>query len=365
MAYEKISLISGKFGVLSVTLSDMVRNIRILLTVIVAAALWACGDDDRFRVEGVVDGLGTRGLQLMYESGNGLHTEMVQAIDGKFSAEGSSKDYTLAHLVTTDGRLIARMLVRNGQTLKCVFDVDNPYNIQIKGNKPSEEWAKFLRENHELLRGDDHAAANRQILGYVDDHKGDMQSSALMLTQYYAVDGESRADSIFALIAPGARPEAMVSAYRRMVSRLNTAALEEKMRSFNIYNAAGKQESYYPGRTSYSMIYFSGAPGERRDMVAPVLHRLVDSLPKRRIQVIEISMAPDTTVWKRNWRADTTAWAQVWVPGGPANPNFAPLDIPRLPYWILCDSTGTQVYRGSDISVAVDSLRGRIHAKNI
>lgn len=183
--------------------------------------LWACGDDDRFRVEGVVDGLGTRGLQLMYESGNGLHTETIQAIDGKFSAEGASKDYTLAHLTTTDGRLIARMLVRNGHTLKCVFDVDNPYNIQVKGNKPTEEWAKFLRENHEQLRSSDHAGANRLILDYVDSHKSDIQSAALMLTQYYAVDGESRADSIFALISPEARPDALVSAYRRMVSRLS------------------------------------------------------------------------------------------------------------------------------------------------
>lgn len=186
-----------------------------------------------------------------------------------------------------------------------------------------------------------------------------------MLTQYYAVDGESRADSIFALISPEARPDALVSAYRRMVSRLNTAAIEEKVRSFNLYSAQGKHENFYPGRASYSMLYFSGAPGERRDMVTPVMHRLVDSLPKRRIRVVEISMAPDTAVWKRNWRADTTAWAQVWVPGGPANPTFAPLDIPRLPYWILCDSLGVQVYRGSDISAAVDSLRRRIHARNI
>lgn len=357
--------ISDKFAILSVSLSDMVRNIRILLILTVCGMLWACGDDDRFRVEGVVDGLGTRGLQLMYESGNGLHTETIQAIDGKFSAEGASKDYTLAHLTTTDGRLIARMLVRNGHTLKCVFDVDNPYNIQVKGNKPTEEWAKFLRENHEQLRSSDHAGANRLILDYVDSHKGDIQSAALMLTQYYAVDGESRADSIFALISPEARPDALVSAYRRMVSRLNTAAIEEKVRSFNLYNAQGKHENFYPGRASYSMLYFSGAPGERRDMVTPVMHRLVDSLPKRRIRVVEISMAPDTAVWKRNWRADTTAWAQVWVPGGPANPTFAPLDIPRLPYLILCDSLGVQVYRGSDISAAVDSLRRRIHARNI
>ena len=110
--------ISDKFAILSVSLSDMVRNIRILLILTVCGMLWACGDDDRFRVEGGVDGLGTRGLQLMYESGNGLHTETIQAIDGKFSAEGASKDYTLAHLTTTDGRLIARMLVRNGHTLK-------------------------------------------------------------------------------------------------------------------------------------------------------------------------------------------------------------------------------------------------------
>ena len=343
----------------------MQRTIRILFTVIAALQLWACGDDDTFRVEGVVDGLGTRGLLLVYEAGGGVTTVPVQAIDGKFSVEGISKDYTLAHLTTADGKMIARMLVRNGQTLKCVFDVDNPYNVQIKGNTPSEEWAKFLRENHEALRSDDHGEGNNAILRYVDAHKDAIQSAALMLTAFYAVDRQSVADSIFALIAPSARPDALVAGYRRMVSRLNSAALEGKVKSFNLYGAHGEMENYYPGRTSYSLLYCSGGRGERRDTVDRVMRVLIDSLPKRRIKVLEVSMAPDTTTWMHNWRSDTTAWAQVWVPGGTANPQFVDLDIPRLPYWILCDSLGQQVYRGTSPSVARDSLRRRIHARNI
>jgi hypothetical protein len=327
--------------------------------------LWACGDSDRFRIEGVVDGLGTRGLQLIYVNGNSIATDDTHAIDGKFVVEGSSKEYTLAHLLTANGKVIASVLVRNGQTLKVVFDVENPYNIQVKGCKPSEELAKFLRDNGDVLGGNDREAANRLIIDYVSRHKKDIQSSALMLTQFYGEDNESRADSVFALISPEARPDALVSGYRLAVSRLNTVVLEEKVRSFNLYSAKGESENFFPGRTSYSLIYFSGLPGERRDTVCPIMKRLVDSLPTRRIQVIEVNMAADTTEWKRNWRADTTAWAQVWVPGGVANPTFTALNIPRLPYWILCDSMGAQVYRGSRPSIAVDSLRRRIHAKNI
>jgi hypothetical protein len=327
--------------------------------------LWACGDGDRFRIEGVVDGLGTRGLQLIYVSDKGIATFDTHAIDGKFAVEGSSKEYTMAHLLTANGKVIASVLVRNGQTLKVVFDVENPYNIQVKGCKPTEEWAKFLRENGDVLGSKDYEAANQLIIDYVSRHKSDIQSSALMLTQFYSEDNESRADSVFALISPEARPDMLVAGYRAVVSRLNTVVIEEKVRSFNLYAATGERENFYPGRTSYSLIYFSGQPGERRDTVRPIMQRLVDSLSTRRIQVIEVSMAADTTEWKRNWRADTTAWAQVWVPGGVANPTFTALNIPRLPYWILCDSMGNQVYRGSHPSVAVDSLRRRIHAKNI
>lgn len=334
----------------------------LLLISLAGMAMHSCGDDERFRVEGVVDGLGTRGLLFVYETdGGGVQTVMAQAIDGKFSIVGSSKEYTLGQLLTADSRVVARVVVRNGQTLKCVFDLENPYNVQIKGNSVCEDWAKFLRENEQGLRNDSHAEANALIRNYISDHKDDMASTALLLTQYYAVGDESVVDSLMSVIDPSARPESLVAGYRRMVARLNSAAIEGKMTSFSLYRADGSIENYFPGRTSYTLVYFSGRGNERRDTIKPILHRLIDSLSMRQIKVMEVSLVPDTTIWMNHYRADSARWAMLWSPGGPANPSFISLDIPRTPYWVVTDSTGAQVYRGTTLSTAVDTLRRRLH----
>jgi hypothetical protein len=103
------------------------------------------------------------------------------------------------------------------------------------------------------------------------------------------------------------------------------------------------------------LLYFTDGAGNRRDTIISKITPKFEQYSRRRFKVLDVSMAPDTLDWKRT-AIDTLAWTQVWAPGGVANPQFDNLNIPRLPYYILTDSTGRQVYRGSQLKVALDSL---------
>ena len=339
------------------------KLIKIIFSVFALLTIAACGDNTKFTIGGRIDGLGTRAVYVIYAANGNITKQMTAAIDGKFSISGESPDYTIVELFAASSDPLARMLVKNGQTLSCKLSIDEPLKNQIKGNKPTEEWITFLRQNNEILSTGTPEMIDRLIGGYVADHRDNIVSSLLLLTSYNSVDHESQADSLFALIAPQARPEKLVEGYRMLLSLNNTSAFNVKVKSFSLYSYGDSTEWYMPSRSSYSLLYFTDGAHNRRDTIISKITPEYEKYSRKRFKVVDVSMTPDTLEWKRT-AVDSLAWAQVWVPGGVANPQFDNLNIPRLPYYILTDSTGRQVYRGTQLTIALDSLDRCLSKKN-
>ncbi len=333
-------------------------KLRLIIAAVVASVMAACGDDTQFRVTGEVQGLGTRTINMLYVADGAVHQEGQPAIDGKFDLHGVSGEYTVVELFTAQHTLIARMIVKNGQTINCKLDLENPYTLELKGNKPVEQWSEWIRQNAGVIEIGNPGLVNKLVADFVVNHRDDILSSALMLTTYYAPDNESQADSLFALIAPAARPDKLVDDYRLLLSYNNSAHLNAKIRPFSLYSYGDSTEHYAPGKASYTLFYFANQE-HRRDTIVKAIDAIYDNYSRRRLKVLDISCAVDTTAWRRE-RPDSLRWTRVWTPGGVASAAFDHLNIPRLPYYILADSTGQQVYRGGSVKAAIDSLGRRL-----
>jgi len=61
-------------------------------------------------------------------------------------------------------------------------------------------------------------------------------------------------------------------------------------------------------------------------------------------------------VWKKSIENDSATWVQGWVVGAASAHSIERLGINRLPFFIIADSTGKQLYRGP----SVDSVTHRI-----
>lgn len=336
------------------------NTLRCLIILISSAILYACGDDSQFRIQGTVDGLGTGGLTMTYISGGNVRRAETMAVDGKFTFTGVSPEYTVAEITDSRRNLISRMLIRNGQSLTCTLDADDPYQTNIEGNKPSEQWSKFLRDNSAVLMDSSDTKVNAVISDYVTRNKNNVVAALLMMTQFRAVNHEFQADSLMAVISPEARPSQIVDGMRRILSDINNGAINGNMRNFNLYSAGDSLERYYLGHSSYTLFYFTGGTWEHRDTILPRLRRLDSDYPRRQLRIYEVSMTPDTTEWKRHARLDSVPWTQLWAVGGPANSHFDKLQIPRLPFFIVCDSVGKQVVRGSSLTQVTDTIVHRL-----
>ncbi|MDE6121334.1 MAG: hypothetical protein K2F63_06050, partial [Muribaculaceae bacterium] len=68
---------------------------------------------------------------------------------------------------------------------------------------------------------------------------------------------------------------------------------------------------------------------------------------------------PDTADWRKSVLPDSASWRQGWAAGTVSAIGVDRLAIPSLPFFVVCDSTGRQIYRGSDMTRAcalADSL---------
>lgn len=337
----------------------MVKRFNLLIVLVISLILSSCGDDSQFRITGSIDGLGTRHVYIMYVADGSVNRFMTTAIDGKFVIDGVSSDYTVVEIFSSTKELVGRVLAKNGQTIECSFNPDDYYAMKIKGNKPTEQWGRFLNENSKVLSTGTPAEVNALVKKYVVDNRDNIVSSLLMMTQYDAIDNESQADSLFSLIEPKARPEKLVDDYRRLLIQVNNSALNVKVRPFSLYSYGDSMERYSPSRSSCSLLYFSTVQSGR-DTIISTLRKAFDGYPRRRFKLVDVSFTPDTLSWKNVARMDSVGWPQVWAVGGVANSVFDELNIPRLPYFIVADSTGKQLYRGASVSRAVSAVNKRL-----
>ena len=329
---------------------------------VAALLLVSCGDDTQFRVEGTVEGLGTRTISMTYVSAGRLEQKSMVAIDGKFSLTGSSKDYTIAELSMSGNCVIARLLVRNGESVKCKLDIKNPAENSVSGNGASERWFKFLREKADTLSMP--GEANRLIARYVGQHKDDVVSSALMLTAYDAGNSQLEADSLISVIKPDARPESMVDGYRLLLSMVNSGAVNATVKPFTLISAGDSMERYYPIRHTCTLLAFTGADNGGRDTVINPLRSLRKQLPRGRMHIVEVSSVADSARWRSITVRDSANWTQVWVPAANAYPPFDGLQIPYVPFYVVSDSTGRVLYRGASVADAAGEAAALIKKRN-
>lgn len=323
-----------------------------LLSALLAAALAACGSDS-FNVEGRIEGVGRQNLRAVYYADGAVKMVPAMVIDGKFSITARAAVPTLVELYTSDRRLLGRFVVKNGETIKCEFDYHNPYDVTIEGNDLSERWADFLRGNSDALaRGDNPADVNALVARYVEQNPSDPLSPLLLVTLYDSAFDPAGAQTLLDRIDPADRPSSLLDGYAEMLASVNDKSALAPVKELRLYCLKDSMATYRPARHKASMICFSTAGSGRNDSIVKTLKRLAKATSGADRLILDISLDADTVQWKQAIEKDSATWTQTWAPGAVAAASVAPLAIDRLPFFIVTDSAGNQLYRGSELGKA-------------
>lgn len=339
----------------------MVRIIKhLLLAATAACALAACGDADRFAVEGTLEGGRSTNLRYVYYNGSAFMQGITAVRNGRFSFEGRSPAPAVIELYDNDYRLQGRLYAANGDKISCTIDPASPFLTQASGRKELERWTEWLRRNAGALRIG--SATDSLVAAYVGANPSDVVSTLLLTTLYDAStpEGLHRADSLLALIDAEARPMNITGSFVAMIED-NIAAPGARLHDFRARVRDRGNDTVRIAESPLWLVAVSTEHSGRADSVVPLL-QAADSMARKHkdLRVLDISLDQDTMAWRRIIRPDSARWMQVWVPGGTAARGLDSLGLPSLPYFFVADSTGRQLLRTPSASRARAFLASQV-----
>lgn len=331
----------------------MLKNSYFTIVFMALAMLLAsCGHSDRFVIEGQFEGEAPQSVRALFFAEGALQNVPVTVNEGKFRIEGRSELPVIIDIYLPDRMRVATVVAQNGETLEVKLNKDKPFSFSIKGDDTSEALSAWVKESSSILTSADPLAINEAVEKYVGTNSDNLLSTVLLLSYYDSSIDPVGAAALFDRIAPQARPSHLIDGYSEMVGTMKAA----------IESSLTQPISYYVGRDSANIMEASSNPytllavtsaNLGRDSIISILR---ECAAKPSLKVLELSIDGDSTVWRHSIAPDSAAWAQGWLPGGPMSAGIEQLALPRLPYFILVDSTGTQLMRTPSITAVTDRL---------
>jgi len=340
----------------------MKKQATIYISFMIALLLTACGHSDTFRIEGKLADGSTINLRMIYYSDGAVMAGITASKEGKFLYEGHVANPALIEIYDNDYRLFGRVVASPGEDIKVTLDPNNQYMIEADGNETNRQWSDFLRTNAEMLNSRNVKARNELIAKYVSDNPDSQVSELLMVTEFDAsvAGGALMADSLINLINPDVRNKGFSTAYAQMIERVGNKAANEKVAPIPYRKHGNDTAIFNPSAKPYNLIIFSDDKSGR-DSIKKELRRLIGQTPRSRYDILELSLDMDTVIWSRSTRQDSASWTQGWAAGAISAQSVDRLGLPEIPYYIVADSTGKQIWRGKSITDASAELKNNIN----
>ena len=290
----------------------MIKNVFFALVLLLMTGVVAGCDNGHFKVDARLDGLDNQNVRVVFAGDSGLTDLWIPAHEGRLRFKGSAGRLTLLSLFSADGAQLAMLAVCNGETVEIAGDFRQPDGWTVTGSDVNERWWNFKKTHADLYSG-----------------QGTRRDEAI---EDYA------AQEVFDMMTP---------LLRRANLRLQPMLLyNRERRDFASLNADGKTLLLY---------LWTNRQPDRADHV----RRLRDLWKNAgdSIVIADINLEADTSAWQSTLEADSARWQHYWAPGGPEDVAVKPLNIMYTPLYIVADSLGNQVYRGSDAQAAVNACR--------
>lgn len=336
----------------------MLRN-RYLYNLIaflsLCAATCACTSDS-FHVDGTIAGVTRQNLRAVYYADGAMRMVPVMVEGGKFSFDGRSADPAMVELYTSDRSLLGRFVAANGDKINCSFDRADPWNVTIEGNDLSDRWASFIRKNAAILGSGSQSDVNALVAGYVDGHAADPLSSLLLLTLYDSRSDPRGAADLLDKTDPDYRPRSLMEGYEHLLAAANDSAVRAPVKTLRVYGVRDSMTTVSPSRTGVTLISLSTSVSGRSDSIVRRFRALSKGATGRRLSIVDLSLDTDTAAWRASIAADTARWFQGWLPGGLGSSAVGTLGVSSVPFFIVTDSAGRQLYRGAALSEAVTTV---------
>lgn len=323
--------------------------------------LSGCGSDDECVITCEIEGLGNKGIELMYAD-RGVKRLSFHPVDGKVEMRVNLPRPALIEAFTLGNTRLFSIIGQNGDEISVKMKLDDPASLKVEGNEPSASYARITAANDSLLKKGTEDEVNALITREIHAAPSSMASTMLLINFFNTAGHELQADSLLNTISADARPTWLSGSFASTLGSQLSAMVKNEVPSISIHTGSDTMVRFNPSLQSYNLLVLSDR--RKPDSITKRLRSLRKDLKQRRLGILEVSIATDTATWKETISADSARWQQAWVPGGAGNQQIRNLAVPKVPYFIVADSSGKYVYRGQSLYTADTLIRSRLNFKN-
>lgn len=339
----------------------MQKIASIIAAMLLGMWIWSCGGPTSFKIKGELTDGATTNLYLKYYGANAVRSGVTAARDGKFEAEFSSPEPTIVEILDNEYHILARMFVKNGDEVNVTIDRTAPLNSRVTGNEINERWSSLINRHATLLSSGKSDSINIVIEDYITANPTDPVGALMFAAFYDSSTDPTHAMEVMEMIDPEGRPSGILDPYALIVGGFADSTAYGKVQPIKYRTA--KSDSviiFKPSDKKVSLIALSNENSKRSDSIVPHLKKIYNDYSSKKLQVIDFVLFADTGAFKRVTYRDSAKWIQAWLPGGILGKGIENLDIPDMPYFIVTDSAGTQLYRGTSATLAADKIKEAI-----
>lgn len=329
---------------------------NICAVVILSVIMTACGGGDSFRIKGKVEGLGTRNLRFYYYDGKTLQVGLASAINDEFNFEGRSDEETLITIVVNQTNVLTHLIAENGDDIELNMSINGDKDVTVKGNDDAQSLVAFIASNAKVLDSKNTSSINDLIEKQIASKPDSKISAALFAIYYDSSVNPVHADSVLMTMSEDILNSRFIAGYQSMLARFESEKMSEPIMPLTMYCEKDSMTTFNPKNSVRNLLVFSLGADSRRDVIKPAIDSLARKYDKKKLAIVNIGLENDTAAWKSTIKEEPMAGLNLWMPGSVANPVIRRLNISRIPMYILCDSTGRQIYRGESLKIVCDSL---------
>lgn len=338
----------------------MNQRIITYLTFAVMALLTlsGCSDNDgRFTIKGTVAGQRTMNLRMVYNGNDVTNNVLLAAREGKFEFEGHAPaDGALLEILDNEFRPLGRMLVEDGGEYKVAVNPADLYAFRAEGSELNQRWTDWVAQNRATLAKRNAGDINALVAKYVKANPTDKLSTLLLVSEYNAAADPAGAQALAKAIAKEARPDALIQSWLSANSRIDGTAAAVKVLPIKYFDRQDTISTFRPADARVNLLVFSNQYSGRKDSIVKELRRLDKKRAAGRFAMLDVNLDGDTITWRREARNDTVTWPTAWAAGSVAAPGVDRLQVVDLPFFIVADNAGKQIYRGRSLKKAVATV---------
>lgn len=300
-------------------------------------------------------------LQLTFytsDTKKGWFTEQnITVMGGEFTLKAPISRPTVVFISGMGNAATIAFYASRGDKIEIKGDFKKPWLWEISGNDINKEWSQWRKQNEKDLESNDHSAINKSVETYIKANPSSTLSLLLLMTEYDPQLANSDLYGLWKLLKPKAKDKEIYNAlgiYEEEMKPKSNTLLKEA----NFYSHGDSIYHFKASDNSNSTIIYLWQDAPTRENVISTIRKSIKSKQAdKQPMILDINMQADTLGWSTTIRNDSIRNIRhLWAPESYQQSSLRHLTIPSLPYIIIIDKNGRQIYRGIDMNEAVKKI---------